>query len=333
MTATTDLDVMQEWAQLYASQGWPVIPLHVPTSFGDKKGDARASCSCNSPKCESQGKHPRTSNGLDDASTDAQVIAQWWKRWPGANIGLVTGVAFDVLDLDGELAMDLLDTAAPLDSEGFAGPVRVTGKGAHYLYKPTGQGNRANLLAKGSGIDWRGKGGYIVAPPSVHYLEGRRYEWAETQGADTPLPLAPRWLEYLVTERAAYPGTEAAKVARVSGNPLNHSEPLPVEHFRGTTRYGAKAVERIAGDLAAATSGHRNHTLNACAYTLGRLIGGHELDETEALAVLWAGAQAIGLDTKEKGEAWYSIRSGLTDGKNNPKRAPRLTIIRGGAKQ
>ena len=333
MRATTDLDVMQEWAQLYASQGWPVIPLHVPTSFGEKKGDARASCSCNRLECESQGKHPRTDNGLDDASTDAQVIAQWWKRWPEANIGLVTGVAFDVLDLDGLLAMDLLDTAAPFDSESFTGPVSVTGKGAHYLYKPTGQGNRSNLLAKGSGIDWRGKGGYIVAPPSLHYLEGRRYEWAETQGAETPLPTAPRWLEYLVTERAPYPGTEAAQVARASGNPLNRSEPLPVEHFRGTTRYGAKAVERIAGDLAAATSGQRNDTLNACAYSLGRLVGGGEVDETEALAVLLSGAQAIGLDTSERGEALATIRSGMGRGMQLPKRAPQLATYRKGAKR
>jgi hypothetical protein len=237
-------------------------------------------------------------------------------------------VAFDVLDLDGELAMDLLDTAAPVGSEAFAGPVSITGKGAHYLYKPTGQGNRSNLLAKGSGIDWRGKGGYIVAPPSLHYLEGRRYKWSESQGAETPLPTVPRWLDYLVAERMPYPGTDAARALQASANPLNTSEPLAVGHFRGTTPYGAKAVERIAGDLATATSGTRNDTLNACAYALGRLVSGNEVDETEALAVLWAGAQAMGLDTKEKGEAWYSIRSGLTKGKNNPKRAPQLATFR-----
>ena len=54
----------------YSARGWPLFPLHTPTSFGPKRGDGRATCSCRGSGCENQGKHPRTMNGLDDATTE-----------------------------------------------------------------------------------------------------------------------------------------------------------------------------------------------------------------------------------------------------------------------
>jgi len=44
----------------YSKRGWPVIPLH------SIKSDGR--CSCGSETCSSQGKHPRTRHGLNDAT-------------------------------------------------------------------------------------------------------------------------------------------------------------------------------------------------------------------------------------------------------------------------
>ncbi|MHB1139918.1 MAG: bifunctional DNA primase/polymerase, partial [Microthrixaceae bacterium] len=66
----------------YARQGRPVFPCHTPTHGG---------CSCHRSACSSPGKHPRTPNGLRDASTDPQVVAAWWRRWPDANVGVMTG--------------------------------------------------------------------------------------------------------------------------------------------------------------------------------------------------------------------------------------------------
>ncbi len=67
----------------YASKGIPVFPLHTPTKD--------SSCSCGKPKCDSVGKHPRTKNGLKDATTDKKQIREWWGKWPNANIGIPTG--------------------------------------------------------------------------------------------------------------------------------------------------------------------------------------------------------------------------------------------------
>ena len=83
----------------YAARGCPVLPLHHPMSFGPREGPARATRSCRGDDCRSQGTHPRTLNGLKDASTDPAIVAAWWQRWPRANVGVLTGVLFDVLDI------------------------------------------------------------------------------------------------------------------------------------------------------------------------------------------------------------------------------------------
>src|SRR5256885_2269598 len=84
---------MLEAALEYALAGLPVFPLHHAVAGG---------CSCSDPGCTDKAKHPRTRNGLDDASTDPEVIAAWWRRWPDANIGIRTGLpaGLAVLDVD-----------------------------------------------------------------------------------------------------------------------------------------------------------------------------------------------------------------------------------------
>ena len=88
----------------------------------------------------------------------------WWRRWPDANVGLATGVAFDVCDVDapdGQVALrDLFDR----DGWPEPGPlVRTGGGGWHLLFAPTGLGCPSPRgLTR---VDWRGRGGMIVAPP------------------------------------------------------------------------------------------------------------------------------------------------------------------------
>ena len=81
----------------YARLGWPVIPLHYPVGGGG--------CSCNNPACDSPAKHPigkLVPHGLKDATTDEELIRQWWARYPQANIGIRTGAesGLVVLDID-----------------------------------------------------------------------------------------------------------------------------------------------------------------------------------------------------------------------------------------
>ena len=39
------------------------------------------------------GKKPRNHDGLTGASADVLKVAEWWRRWPDANVGIVTGSA------------------------------------------------------------------------------------------------------------------------------------------------------------------------------------------------------------------------------------------------
>jgi len=182
------MNELMEAALGYAKREWHVIPLHSRTNDGR--------CSCGKSDCASPAKHPRTEHGLSDGTTDEKVIREWWKRWPLANVGVVTGAISGIvgLDLDGPNAAGLLKREGMILPK--TGAVQ-TGKGYHGIYAhPGGQvPNGVKLLTDGNGsaVDLRGDGGYVVAPPSVH-ITGRTYRWV-TEVAKLPvLPDGVRWL-------------------------------------------------------------------------------------------------------------------------------------------
>jgi hypothetical protein len=107
-------------------------------------------------------------------ATEQEVI-EWFKKWPNANVGVVTGIIGSVviIDLDGP---EGLQQAARLNIS--SSIQSITGNGKHLWYR-YGQ-NSLNLIQNAvkifPGVDIRGEGGYVVAPPSIHE-SGRRYRW------------------------------------------------------------------------------------------------------------------------------------------------------------
>lgn len=180
-----------DFALRYAAEGRYVFPLHSPQVSG--------CCSCGKPLGRGQGqcqaKHPRIPRWQEDATTYAEVVRTWWGRWPDAGIGVVMGksgiFAIDLDVTEGKRGPDAW--GALQDRFGDEGtPVELTtgsgGKHLLYGYEP---GIRNTTL--GVGIDVRGAGGYIVAPPSLHH-SGRRYE-----GTIPPkVGQAPSWLVQLL---------------------------------------------------------------------------------------------------------------------------------------
>lgn len=290
----------------YAERGWLVFPLHTPVLFGPKKVTeaGHAKCSCRRPGCEQQGKHPRTENGLEDATADPKTIRSWWQRWPDANIGVRTGITFDVLDLDGTCAMDALDDLAPDDARVVVGPMVATGLGVHIYVPVSGAGNRAGMGGR-VGLDWRGAGGYVVAPPSLHYRHGDRYEWSDQYGVDHPLVPVPSWLDDLAHKRR-------------QTSPHVHRGRPGVPPGPGGSRYGLKALEGELGRLAVAAEGTRNHALNTAAFSLGQLVAGGELDPAVVAEGLLTVAVRIGLT---EAEAVPTITSGMSAGMGSPRRS------------
>lgn len=276
----------------YAEHGWPVVPLHAPQAGG---------CTCRVGECASPGKHPRTRQGLHDATTDVDRVRGWWARWPEANIGITTGAASGLLVLD----IDLPDGPASLSElqaeHGRLPPTceQRTGSGGRQLLlvHPGGTvGNRSALLP---GVDVRGDGGYIVAPPSLH-ASGERYRWT----VRTPPAAVPRWL-LAVLERAR---PACATALQVPSRPLTVGTP--------EERYAAAALGRELAALSSAVEGTRNDALNRAAFNLGQLVGGGLLDRQRVVAQLEGVATAIGLGERE---VRRTIASGLTAGAEQPR--------------
>jgi hypothetical protein len=161
-------------AKKYLARGWSVLPLRA------------------------RDKRPHILwQHLQQERPSEEKVTEWFRRWPDANIGIVTGEISNliVLDIDpkhgGDVALERLEERfGPLSSTVEA----ITGGGGRHLYfaHPTGlTRNRAGLA---QGIDLRGDGGYIVAPPSTHPT-GQAYAWAPGRSPDniTLAPL-PRWV-------------------------------------------------------------------------------------------------------------------------------------------
>jgi bifunctional DNA primase/polymerase-like protein len=269
-------------ALAYARHGIPVLPVHTPDHGGG--------CSCDrGARCERSGKHPRLRHGLTEASTDPRLIEMWWSRWPAANVGLRTGITMDVADIDSAEGWHglslLLGGMLPPSPR-----VRTGGGGWHLWFRPSGYGNRVRLLP---GLDWRGLGGYVLAPPSRHRT-GADYRWVIRP--DDDLPPAPAALRSLIEGPPA-------------GPPPAHR---PIAHPQ---RYGQAALAAETDRVAAAPVGSRNDTLNRAAFALGRLVGAGLLDPRVVARELEAAARQCGLG---RVETRHTIRSGLSAGRRSP---------------
>jgi Bifunctional DNA primase/polymerase, N-terminal/Primase C terminal 1 (PriCT-1) len=186
-------------ALAYAARGWKVFPLHTPAEG--------ASCSCVAGRnCERVGKHPRTLNGLSDATDDQDQVRKWWGAWPTSNIGIRTGAesGLVVIDVDERHAgEDTLQTLRELYGQIPVTVCALTGGGLHYYFKHPGVEVQSSTGRIGDGIDCRGEGGYVVAPPSLH-AGGRLYAWEGSGDPTEGVELAelPAWLLGLAQRRA-----------------------------------------------------------------------------------------------------------------------------------
>jgi hypothetical protein len=143
-----DVRVLAVSARWYASLGLPVFPLSPGTKLPLPK---RMDCCW--------GSHTR---GCLDALSNVDAVEHWWRAHPTANIGLATGHVLDVIDVDGPDGwrnwLDGCDWPPVLGSVSTPRP-----GGVHRFIRRTGARNGQKIAP---GIDYRGAGGYVVAPPS-----------------------------------------------------------------------------------------------------------------------------------------------------------------------
>lgn len=202
-------------AQDYAARGWSVVPI------------------------ECLGKRPLVPwLPFQRRIAGADEIAHWFRHWPQANVGIVTGAVSDLVVLDVD---PLHGGAGSLD--GLAarhGPLprtveAVTGGGGRHLYFSHPGGTVHNRVGLLPGLDIRGDGGCVVAPPSTH-ASRRPYVWRAGHAPDLlPLASMPAWLLELIRDSSGGAGR-------------------PREHWRALLRNGVAAGARNA--TLASIAGH-----------------------------------------------------------------------------
>jgi archaellum biogenesis ATPase FlaH len=144
------------------------------------------------------------------ATSDPITIRTWFEgQFKDCGLGIATGEFRNrylvVIDIDDRPEFSGSDTLKDLEQLHGELPNTVeviTGSGGRHIYFLTDQPIRNEASGKlGQGIDVRGIGGQVLAPPTVH-PNGRTYEWVEGKSiANTPPADMPLWMVLILTEK------------------------------------------------------------------------------------------------------------------------------------
>lgn len=227
--------------------------------------------------CESDGKRPLTRRGFLDATSDPEQVAQWWSRTPEANIGLATGAPSGVVvvdvdvhgPVDGRVAWRRASSEGLVDGAGLL--VRTPTGGAHAYFPATSGTEQRSWQAANAGVDFRGDGGYIIAPPSRRTIDSilRRYE---------------------ITDLAAH-SIGPVDAARLR----DFLDPRPAPPRRNDGSVVAVDAERLASWVASRSEGERNRGLFWAACRLAE----NGTPPSDVLDVLGPAAAQAGLSERE----------------------------------
>lgn len=232
--------------------------------------------------------------------TDAE-IKRAFSRTPPPNVGVVCGAVSKlvVLDIDGE------EGFRSLQDKGLQIPETLsvkTGRGRHYYFLHPGVPTRNFAKGRSSfplpGVDFRGDGGYVVAPPSLH-ATGVRYVF---ENDHQPAAL-PAWLYGMVVS------VKADSTQETAGRP---SRPAQRESGRTVSR-----PERILADaLKQAREGSRNET----GLWLACQLRDNDLSEPEARSYIQRYVAAVpqGSSPYTEQEALATLRSAYSQPAREP---------------
>jgi putative DNA primase/helicase len=325
----------------YVRAGWPVFPC--------REGDGETYDTSKGPKTP-RCKQPYVSNGVKAATTDEATITEWWRRWPNAQIGVAMGRnGLFALDFDPRTDEDtgevwtlerlktnleaMLGCAVPISL------VAVTPSGGVHVYLKQPHDDAGDIRNRGvlpDHVDVRGRGGYVIAPPSISMggenASAGRYRWLEGRQGMEPAEAPATLLEILRTPSK----TAVVELLRLRGAtdalfdqlwtkwPRGAPAPKPIGGERArivpdaneaVRAYALKALDREIADLRGSVQGSRNNNLNASSYALGQLVGAGALDETLVRTMLESAAREWPDFAKSQG----TIESGLAAGIAKPR--------------
>src|SRR5262249_54254166 len=266
-------------ALAYAAHGWAVFPAPPGTKRSYKSAE------------HSDGR----AWGM---ARNAEEIRRDFTRWPDAGIGIPCGAVNGIIVVETDTVaghgIDGSSSLAQLETKHGALPdtlQAISPSGSvHRYFKHPGAGIKIISSASelGAGIDVKGDGGMVIAPPTVRPGVGV-YRWINRN----PIAEPPPWLVELTKDRQPPPPKRL---------PIRERAQAAVRRWEAKRRrdvsppaYADAALEYEIRDLAGAAQGGRNHALNRSAFSLLQLVHAGQLDRADVERQLIDACAANGL--------------------------------------
>ena len=142
---------------------------------------------------------------FEQRRADEDEVNEWFKHIPDANVAIVTGNISGLVVLDIDVRQGGDESLAQWERQ--HGPLPstlevISGGGGRHLYFKHPGGTLHNRVGVASGIDFRGDGGCIVAPPSIH-SSGKVYQWRKGhEPGNIAMAEMPNWLLNVVSGKS-----------------------------------------------------------------------------------------------------------------------------------
>jgi hypothetical protein len=248
----------------YIAHGWPVFVL------GRSKRPVANCRTCRAPGHDRAGCHCLTCHGFYAATLDPSRLRAMLAAIPGGLLAIRTGTASGlvVVDVDPRNGGHIDTTLMPPTAT-----VATGGGGWHLYYHHPGTPTTAKLPGH-NGIDIKGDGGYVTAPPSIHPGTGKPYRWT----INWPVSEMPPALRAGITPppHTPAPPLPGPPRARAAGGISN-----PAALLAANLRAVAQAPE-----------GRRRGTLYGAARGIARMVVAGAISLEDARAALTAAGQA-----------------------------------------
>jgi hypothetical protein len=280
--AQARLERMLAWASAYVSFRAPAFPDGLPIFPVD--AGTRA---------------PRTARGVYDATTDFAVISAKLRNCPAADLALHVPASALVVDLDdkgGKRGLADFEQLDGRDPRTIETPQASSPSGGLHLVFSASRAYSNAVAIRGTGIDLRWRGGYVVLPGPDN---GRR--WVKRLST-TPIAPAPAWIAEMTQPKA--------------------SLAIPVKSNTFTAGSAKDALQRAVMRILIAPDGVQEDTRHKQCFWIGALIASGALDYATAYSALVAAAHCMPAhgapwrDLAEKVE--MSIRRGMEMGGLQP---------------
>lgn len=257
----------------YLARGWFVLPCRV-----GRKPDGR--------------KDVHLPRHWDQASTNDPVVVHAWfgpgGSWADGSLAIDTGKSgLVVVDLDTSGDKNGLQAWADIGG-GMASLVHKTpSNGVHLFFRadpkrPVGIDSRGKLAY---GVDVRGVGGLVIAPPSADWRGAYEVTQAGDWSSLSPVP-------DIVVERVPLGGSSMAPLDRLPARDQRDASGMSrLVVGDGVPKYtkdvANRRIQEALGRVMATPEGSGfNHALNEAAFELGHWVGGGHIAHADAESLL-----------------------------------------------